>query len=289
MFKNTASQSVTLVAFDASTGLPKTGDAANMVFYVAKDDGTVTAISSNSGVPTECDATNAKGDYKIAVSQTETNADKLRFSGKSSTSNIVVVPETIYTLPSAFSIAGGAAGGVFIAGTNAATTVTTSFTTTFTGNLTGSVASVTGAVGSISGVTFPTNFSSLAITAGGIVKADIQTILATAVTEGGAGRLGAAFTKFFDVAVPVLTCASINLTSTVANHIDADISSRMATYTQPTGFLSVTFPAGTLPVATDIVSSGAITTSGGIASADIKKVNAVTVNGVGTSGNPWGP
>lgn len=37
----------------------------------------------------------------------------------------------------------GAAGGLFIAGTNAATTVTTSFTTTFTGNLTGSVGSVT--------------------------------------------------------------------------------------------------------------------------------------------------
>lgn len=65
-------------------------------------------------------------------------------------------------LPSATA---GAAGGVFIAGTNAATTVTTSFTTTFTGNLTGSVGSVTGSVGSISGVTFPTNFGVLAIAA----------------------------------------------------------------------------------------------------------------------------
>lgn len=45
----------------------------------------------------------------------------------------------------------GAAGGVFIAGTNAATTVTTALTTTFTGNLTGSVASVTGAVSSVTG------------------------------------------------------------------------------------------------------------------------------------------
>ena len=45
----------------------------------------------------------------------------------------------------------GAAGGHFIAGTNAATTITTSLTTTFTGNLTGSVASVTGAVGSVTG------------------------------------------------------------------------------------------------------------------------------------------
>jgi hypothetical protein len=42
----------------------------------------------------------------------------------------------------------GAAGGLFIAGTNAATTITTSLTTTFTGNLTGSVGSVTGVGGS---------------------------------------------------------------------------------------------------------------------------------------------
>jgi hypothetical protein len=106
-------------------------------------------------------------------------------------------------LPSATA---GAAGGLFIAGTNAATTITTALTTTFTGNLTGSVASVTGAVGSVTAAvtlptipnnwiaaagiaanalngkgdwnigktgysltqTFPSNFSSLSITAGGL-------------------------------------------------------------------------------------------------------------------------
>lgn len=51
-------------------------------------------------------------------------------------------------LPSATA---GAAGGLFIAGTNAATTITTALTTTFTGNLTGSAGSVTGAVGSVTG------------------------------------------------------------------------------------------------------------------------------------------
>lgn len=58
-------------------------------------------------------------------------------------------------LPSATA---GAAGGVFIAGTNAATTITTSLTTTFTGNLTGSV---TGAVGSVTGLTAATVHSDL--------------------------------------------------------------------------------------------------------------------------------
>ncbi len=94
-----------MYAVDASTGLPKTGDAANIVLYVAKDDGTVTAITSNSGVPTECDNTNAKGDYKIALSSTEVTADKLRFTGRSGTSNVVIIPQTIYTIPQALWIA----------------------------------------------------------------------------------------------------------------------------------------------------------------------------------------
>lgn len=60
--------------------------------------------------------------------------------------NVATPTGTVNSLPAATP---GAAGGVFVAGTNAATTVTTSLTTTFTGNLTGSVGSVTGAVGSI--------------------------------------------------------------------------------------------------------------------------------------------
>jgi hypothetical protein len=58
-------------------------------------------------------------------------------------------------------------------------------TANITGNLSGSVGSVTGAVGSITGVTFPTNFSALAITAGGIAKADLDTIKTQAVTCAG--------------------------------------------------------------------------------------------------------
>ena len=39
--------------------------------------------------------------------------------------------------------------------------------------------------------------------------------------------------------------------------------------------------------ATDIVSSGAITTSGGIASSDVKKINGTTITGAGAAGNPF--
>jgi hypothetical protein len=67
------------------------------------------------------------------------------------------------------SVTAGAAGGVFIAGSNAATSITTALTANIignvTGNLSGSVGSVSGAVGSISGITFPTNFNVLSISA----------------------------------------------------------------------------------------------------------------------------
>jgi hypothetical protein len=99
LFKNTASQRVRVFAFDATTGLPKTGDAANVTAYVAKDFGSVTQLTDTSA--TEEDSTNAKGYYWFDISQTETNADNIMVTGKSTTSNIVVVgaPAMIATRP----------------------------------------------------------------------------------------------------------------------------------------------------------------------------------------------
>ncbi len=102
MFKNTASQKLTVFAFDSTTNLPKTGDAANITAYVSKDNGSVTVLGDTSA--TEMDSTNAKGYYLFDLTQAETNADQLLFSAKSSTSNIVVigVPAMVYTLPVGF-------------------------------------------------------------------------------------------------------------------------------------------------------------------------------------------
>jgi hypothetical protein len=105
LFKNTASQKLTIFAFDTATGLPKTGDAANLTAYVSKDDGTLTALGDTSA--TEIDATNAPGSYLFDLTQAETNGDKLLFSGKSSTSGIRVVPQTIYTIPASWSMTVG--------------------------------------------------------------------------------------------------------------------------------------------------------------------------------------
>lgn len=88
MFKNQATKFL-VYAYDATTNLPKTGDAANITAYVSKDFGAVTALGDTTA--TELDATNAKGYYWFDGAQAETNADDLLVSGKSTTANVVVV------------------------------------------------------------------------------------------------------------------------------------------------------------------------------------------------------
>lgn len=95
-------QKLIVFAFDSTTNLPKTGDAANLTAYVSKDYGSVTVLGDTSA--TEMDSTNAKGYYLFDLTQGETNADTLLFSAKSSTANIVVigVPGTVFTTPPNF-------------------------------------------------------------------------------------------------------------------------------------------------------------------------------------------
>jgi hypothetical protein len=102
VFKNVASQKVIVYAFDSTTNLPKTGDAANLTAYVSKDYGAVTVLGDTSA--TEMDSTNAKGYYLFDLTQGETNGDTLLFSAKSSTANIVVIgsPATVFTNPPNF-------------------------------------------------------------------------------------------------------------------------------------------------------------------------------------------
>src|SRR4051812_36210887 len=121
MFKNVISQKIAVYAYDSTTGAPKTGDAANLTAYVSKDFGSVTVLGDTSA--TEMDATNAKGMYLFDLTQAETNADCAIFTGKSTTSNIYIAPQTIYTDPPGYTSAlpnavPGAAGGLLIAGTN---------------------------------------------------------------------------------------------------------------------------------------------------------------------------
>ncbi len=102
MLKNTAGQKLTVFAFDATTNLPKSADAANITAYYDLDDAGVTVLTDTSA--TEAEATNAKGYYIFDLAQAETNGNKILYSGKSTTANVVViaVPAVVYTVPATF-------------------------------------------------------------------------------------------------------------------------------------------------------------------------------------------
>lgn len=95
MLKNTANQKWIVFAFDSTTGLAKTGDAAQITANLRKDYGDAAAITDTN--PTELE----DGFYAFDLSQAETNADHLLICPVSSTSNIVVVgcPAVIFTEP----------------------------------------------------------------------------------------------------------------------------------------------------------------------------------------------
>lgn len=101
--RNVAGQKVTLLAINTSTNQPITGDAANLTAYVSKDDGAVTVLGDTSAA--ELDATNAPGLYSFDLTQGETDANKLVFSGKSSTANVRLVPQILQTVPANFALA----------------------------------------------------------------------------------------------------------------------------------------------------------------------------------------
>jgi hypothetical protein len=102
MERNVASQKVYVQEIDSATGAPKTGDSANLTLYVAKDGGSLTALGDTSA--TELSSSNAPGIYWFDVTQAETNAASLEFSGKSSTSGCYIIEKTVATTPANHSL-----------------------------------------------------------------------------------------------------------------------------------------------------------------------------------------
>lgn len=102
MKKNVNGQFFIVFAYDVTTGLAKTGDAANISAAVNIDGAGSNALADTSA--TEISASLAAGYYIFSAAQAETNGDSLLLTGKSTTSNIVVIgaPALIYTTPANF-------------------------------------------------------------------------------------------------------------------------------------------------------------------------------------------
>ncbi len=217
MFKNTASQKLTVFAFDSTTNAPKTGDASNITAYVSKDDGTLTVLADTTA--TEVDSTNGKGYYLFDLAQAETNADKLLFSAKSSTSNIVVigVPAVVYTLPANFTATAITSGGIVQADlqTIKTQTVTCSGGVTVPAATLASTTNITaGTITTVTTTTTATNVTTVNGLASGVITA--TSIAANAITSAkiatdaiGAAQLAADAVSEIQSGLSTLTAAGV--------------------------------------------------------------------------------
>lgn len=233
MFKNTASQKCIVYAFDSTTNLPKTGDAANLTAYVSKDYGAVTVLGDTTA--TEMDSTNAKGYYLFDLTQAETNADTLLFSAKSSTANIVVLamPATVYTTPANFTALAITSGGIAQADVQTIKTQT-----------------VTCGAGVTVGAFVGNATAAIAIDASG--RVDVGKILGTA-SAGAVGYVGVDWG-----AVTNKTTTNALTGTTIASTQKVDVDTIKTNPVVNAG--TITFPTGATLASTTNITAGTITT-----------------------------
>lgn len=215
-----------------TTGAGLTGlvyNTANLIAYYALPRAAPVAItlatlasataSFSSGGFFELDATHCPGLYRLDIPDAALASGRfvtIFLSGAANMAQTVLEIELtawnnqdgvrggMTALPNAVP---GAAGGVFIAGSNAATTV--NITGNITGNVSGSIGSVTGAVGSVTG------------NVGGNVVGSIGSLATQAKADVNAEA---------DAAL-----LDVGLTTTITGRIDVAVSTRLASasYTAP--------------------------------------------------------
>lgn len=135
----------------------------------------------------------------------------------------------------------------------------------------------------------------------------------TVQTGDSFARIGVAGVGLSNVVLPTgglanVTAWTVAITGTVSGNataaqganLDVAVSSRMATYTQPTGFLAANFTTGIIlssaydAAKTASQAGDAMTLTGAYGAAghlgcNVLYVNSVQVNGAGTSADPWEP
>jgi len=188
-FKNVASQSLYVYAYDKTTGLGKTGDGANFTIEISKDGGAQAGL--NDGTATEI----GDGWYLYALTQPETNADIIAISGSSTTGNVLIQPVHIITaVGDTYTRVGAPAGAstaADIAALKAETTAIledtgTTLPTTLSGLATAvNLATVDTVVDSIledTGTTLPTTLSGLATA---VNLATVDTVVDSILVDTG--------------------------------------------------------------------------------------------------------
>jgi len=218
--------------------------------------GTITTVTNLTNAPTVGDFTTT---MKTSLNAA-TPASVQNISAQTGDSYAVVTAIKTKTdyLPS---VTAGAAGGVFIAGTNAATSITTALTANITGNLSGSVGSV--ATGGIAAASFAAGaIDATAIANGAIDNATFATdtvcrnIRSGATNGAGASTVtldgsASSINNFYDGAIIQITAGDgIGQSRVIRSYVG---STKIATVTeawvtQPTSATYVILPLGDVEV-----------------------------------------
>jgi hypothetical protein len=96
-YRKGAASKVWFFAKDMATGLPKTGDAANITAYGSKDFGEAFKLTDTTA--TEPNSTTQKGYYLFDVSAEEMDSNVVNFTALSTTGDVNVAGPVISTLP----------------------------------------------------------------------------------------------------------------------------------------------------------------------------------------------
>lgn len=264
----------TAVATPATAGIPDVN--AKNINNVATTS--VTTIAANVGTTQPLNFTGSAGAATVKSDVTNVGAAALSTSAAQIGVNVVNFggsagtfsggrPE-VNTTHLRGTLGVGVAGyvGIDWSAINAPTTTvnlsgTTISTAQAIASVSGAVGSVTGAVGSVAGAV-------------GSVTARV-----TANTDQLAGQTvtaAAGVTFPSSVASPTnITAGTITTVTNLTNAPTAgDFTAAMKT---------------SLNAATPVVTISGVTIAGGVLPVDVKKINAVTVNGTGVLGNEWGP
>lgn len=296
----TTSKIIMFSAYDSSstTGAKLAGlvyNSAGLSAYYSREGVTgaavaITLVTATKGTFTSSgfiavDGTNMPGDYELhipdAALATGARSVMIQIKGAANlvpvnilieltaTSNQDAVRGGMTALPNANA---EAAGGLFTRGTGAGQIAQDA-----NGNVRVNLDTIkTQTVTAAAGVTFPTSVASPTnITAatgivlsgvthtGAVIPTVTTTTTATNLTTNndktGYGLSSAAVQAIWDALTSALTTAG-SIGKLVVDNLNAAITSRMATYTQPTGFLAATFPGGTVANTTNIT-AGTITTA----------------------------
>lgn len=248
-----------------SDGLLVSRSTSNSSAITATGNGTGSGIVATSGA-------GATGDG-IQATAGSTNGNGLKLT-KTGSGNDLAATSTTLTLAKTTNITGFndiaataiVSSGAITTSSGAVSTVTTVATTT---NLTNA----------------PTNGDLTAAMKTSVENAAWDATLASHLTSGStgaalnaAGAAGDPWSTAIPGAYGAGTAGNI-----VGNNLNATITSRMASYTQPTGFLAATFPTGTVASTTNIT-AGTITTTTNVTNGVTLAVNAVDSTAVATSG-----